>query len=84
MFRKVGGITMVQVSVKLPNKHEQILAKEIILRYRKRVVQAILSDFRQFNKNDLFEAMKDTSLSLKIKREALKLITMIKEKNMER
>ena len=77
-FRKVLGITMTQIAKE--SKHAQVNVKEGIKRYGDRAVQAVFNEYAQLDNKDTFMPENANKLSLEQKREALNLITIVKEK----
>ena len=78
MFRKVMAITMAQISA--ASKHDQVSVEEGIRRYGNKAVEAVLSEYSQLNDKSVFRSRMASELTVRQKKDALNLITMVKEK----
>ena len=78
MLRKVTGIVMNQISKQ--DRYAQVSVKEGVRRHGQKAVNAVLSEFAQLNDKDIFTPVSAKSMTSSDKREALNLITLVKEK----
>ena len=78
MMNQVMIIILSKVSKS--DKHAHVNVNEGIRRHEDEALRALLSEFGQIHKHDTFEALNIDNLSREVKREALNLITMIREK----
>ena len=78
MLNQVMGIILAQTTRK--DKHAHVSVNEGIRRHGDEALHALLSEFGQIHKHDTFEPLDIDSISKEVKKEALNLITMIKEK----
>ena len=78
MFRKVLGTVMTQIARE--SKHAQVNVREGIKRYGDKAVEAIFKEYAQLNEKGTFEPENPNMLSENQKKEALNLITIVKEK----
>jgi hypothetical protein len=78
MFRKVVGVTMAQMAK--ADKYAQVSVKEGINRYGHKAVEAVMQEYAQLDDRKIFSPLKPNELSASTKRNALNLITMVKEK----
>ena len=78
LYRRIVGITMTQMSK--TDKYAQVSVSEGIKRHSDKAVAAVLTEFSQFNDKQVFEPCDAKQLTKPSKREALSLITMIKQK----
>ena len=77
-FRKVLGTIMTQIAKE--SKHSQVNVTEGIRRYGERAVQAVFNEYAQLDNKDTFVPEDVNELAINQKREALNLITIVKEK----
>lgn len=75
---KVMEVILAQVLVN--NKHVHVLVSEGIRRLGNEALHALLAEFGQIHKHDTFNPKHAEGLPNTVKHEALRLITMIKEK----
>ena len=61
-------------------RYAQLSVNEGIKRYREKLVTAVLSELTQLNDKNVFQPYKSTKLTTKGKKDALNLITMVKQK----
>ena len=78
MFRKVVGITMTQLSQ--TETCAQISIKEGIRIHGDKVLDAVLKEYSQLDNKEIFYPQNAKDLTKEVKRTALNLITMVKEK----
>jgi hypothetical protein len=78
MFRKVVGVTMTQMAS--ADRYAQVSVKEGIKRYGHKAIEAIMTEYAQLDDRTIFDPMHTSKLSLKECKDALNLITMVKEK----
>jgi len=78
MMRRVVSIIMSQISKE--SKFAQVSVKEGIKRFGESAINAVLAEFGQLNDQKIFDPKFAHELSGKQKREALNLITLVKEK----
>ena len=78
MLRRVTGVVMNQMSKQ--DKYAHVSVKEGIKSHGKRAIDAVLSEFTQLNDKNIFKPVNPQSMSQRGKREALNLITLVKEK----
>ena len=79
MFRKVLGTIMTKITK--ASKHVQVNIKEGIKRYGDKAIEAVFKEYVQLDKKGTFEPEEpSTILTDSQKREALNLITIVKEK----
>ena len=72
------GVVMTQMSK--ADKYAQVSVKEGIRRHGQKAIDAMIKEFTQLHKQNTFVPVLATKLSKKAKKEALNLITMIKQK----
>ena len=75
---QVIGIIMVHVSKN--DKHTHVSVNEGIRRHGDEALHILLSEFGQIHRHDTFEHLDISKLLAEVKKEALNLITMIREK----
>ena len=78
MLRNVIGITMTQISKE--DRYAHVSINEGIKRHGQKAIDAVLAEFMQLNDQKVFKPVVPNSLNDNDKREALNLITMLKEK----
>ena len=78
MFRKVLGTIMTQIAK--ASKHAQVNMKEGIKRYGEKAIEAVFKEYAQLDEKDTFKPEEPSRLTDSQKREALNLITIVKEK----
>ena len=71
---------MMTQSTKILNKHPQVSIKEGMKRYGNETVDAMLEEFVQLENQNIFEPQEVDKLTRYQHREALNLITLIKQK----
>ena len=78
MLRQVTSIVMNQILKQ--DRYTQVLVKEGVKRHGKKAFDAVLSEFTQLNDKNIFMPVSPDNISQSNKREALNLITLVKEK----
>ena len=78
LYRRVIGVTMTQMSKE--DKYAQVSVNEGIKRHGEKAIAAVLAEFGQLNNKQVFKPYNAHQLTNAVKREALNLITMIKQK----
>ena len=69
-----------EVSMAKHDKYAQVSVKEGIRRHGQKAIDAVLTEYAQLNNRNIFEPKHAHELGTEVKREALNLITLIKEK----
>ena len=78
MLRQLTGIVMNQITKQ--DQYAQVSVKEGVRRHGQRAIDTIMSEFTQSNNKNIFMPVSPSSISNSDKREALNLITLVKEK----
>ena len=78
LYRQVTGILMNQL--KEQDKYAQVSVKEGVRRHGQKALDAVMTEFAQLNNKDTFTPMSKNDLTVGIKKNALNLITLIKQK----